>query len=346
MSVYINGISMLTPVGAELQELWEHLHQEDVQSPVQAVKIPPFKYGKVLRRMDRFSTMALYGAFKAVEDAAIEGYDPFDVGTVFNSIYGPLSTTLNFGEFVINGQPELASPTMFSGTVNNACLGHVCIHLGVKGPSTMLLCSNYIGYSAELIKRGKAKAVVAGGLDEYYQALFDEFIQLGYPVGEHAVTLVMANESNEHTYCEWICSLEGNLGGHPYITPLFQGERSRIESIMRGVIQKAELNFDDIDGVITATGHLDIYSAEVDAIRGLFNNQVRIINPKKRVRDALGANEGMNVGIGATILKQQKIPELLLDQGEDLGAASIRVLLVNHYDVSGGFTSCVIKAVS
>lgn len=54
----------------------------------------------------------------------------------------------------------------------------------------------------------------------------------------------------------------------------------------------------------------------------------------------------MNVGIGATILKQQKIPELLLDQGEDLGVASISVLLVNHYDVSGGFTSCVIKAVS
>lgn len=337
---------MLTPVGSDLQEVWQYLLQNDVQSPVQAVKIPPFRFSKALRRMDRFSTMALYGAFKAVEDAEIDSYDPFDVGTVFNSVYGPLVTTLNFGEFVVNGQPELASPTMFSGTVNNACLGHVCIHLGFKGPSTMLLCSNYIGYSAELIKRGKAKAVVAGGLDEYYQALFDGFIDRGYPVGEHAATIVMANESNEHTYCEWICSLEGNLGGHPYITPSFQGEGSRIESIMRAVVQKAELNFDDIDGVITTTGHLDNYSAEVEAIRSLFNDQTRIINPKNRIRDALGANEGMNVGIGALILKHQMIPELLLEQEVGQMDSSIRVLLVNHYDVSGGFTSCVIKAVS
>ena len=95
---------------------------------------PPSK----VRRAPRYVKMAVAAAAQAIADAHV-GEDPACIGTIFSTGYGPVESNVTFADSVAEGVPALVSPTVFSYTVPNSCLGQVCIVNGFQGSSTLLI---------------------------------------------------------------------------------------------------------------------------------------------------------------------------------------------------------------
>lgn len=342
MKVYINGIGIISPLADNIVNFWDNINKSSIEVKEEVTYIPPIIAGGKMRRMDRLSILAVYSAQNALEDSKIDIIDSYDIGTVFNSDYCHINSNLKFGQYVVDGTPDLASPSVFTNTVNNACVGHVCINLGLKGASTMLISSNYVGYGIQLLKRNKAKAIIVGGVEEYNEQVFNAIKKNGVLVSECGSALVLSGDENIKKYCQIISYHEVNLGGHPFFSKSVDVDVKDIENIIMKVLEKAKINPDDISGIITGCHIKELNENELLAINNIFKGLKPVIQPKIILGDTLGAALGVNLSIGALILKNQSIPEALLLDKLNI-KQEYNYLLVNNYTLSGGFISYIIK---
>ena len=93
-----------------------------------------------LRRCSRYSKLAAAAADFARKDGHIpDDIDGTRVGTIISTGFGASENNIQFSDSVVKGDPALCSPTVFSGTVPNSCVGQICIVNGYKGVSTVLM---------------------------------------------------------------------------------------------------------------------------------------------------------------------------------------------------------------
>jgi len=340
--VYINGIGVVIPEASELEEIWCLLEEKQTTTEAKIQEIPNFISKRKIRRMDRFSVLALYGiysVFKDLDKIKID-LDPYDVGTIYNSDYGPLNTLLEFASSLSEESEIEPSPVMFANTVLNACIGHLCIELGLKGVSTMMLGSNYVGYAMQLIQQDKAKKIIAGGLDEYNQKLFETFNDLGIGVREGVSTIVLADEANTDSFCEMVAYSGVNLNSHYCFDPQFRPNPDDIKIAINNVLARANIDAANIDAVITASDNQDFTNIETTAIHDIFSDNIPILHPKYTLGELLGASLGMNITVGALVLKNQKLP-LHVDINTPL-----EYVLVNDFNMNGNYTAFLLKKLS
>jgi 3-oxoacyl-[acyl-carrier-protein] synthase II len=143
------------------------------------------KTGNV-RPLDRTGRLALVGVELALADsgwtAELRAAHPLGliVGTMFCSVR-------TIGEFDRRAQqagPEYASPMDFSNTVLNAAAGQVAIWQRLRGVNMTIATGatsglHALGYAAQLIARGRADALVAGGVEEICFESFYGFYRAG-----------------------------------------------------------------------------------------------------------------------------------------------------------------------
>lgn len=127
---------------------------------------------RALRRIDRFSKMALTASLLAIEDSGITIADRARVGIVFGSGYGPLSTTFGFLDSLIEFGDKCASPTLFANSVHNALAAQVSISMKIEGPSlTVTSFEDTFGAvlqtACSWLRDGSVDYVIAGAGDEY-----------------------------------------------------------------------------------------------------------------------------------------------------------------------------------
>lgn len=134
-----------------------------------------------LRRLDKFVRLALLASFLAVEDSGLELPDRARVGVVFGTGYGPLGTTFEFQDTIINDGDKCASPTAFAGSVHNAPASQTAIALGLEGPCQTLTT---FGHTAEGVLQTAEAWLREGLADLVLAGLGDEF----HPVGAYAAT--------------------------------------------------------------------------------------------------------------------------------------------------------------
>ena len=340
--VYINGIGAVIPDGSELEEIWCLLEGKQLSNEVKIPEIPPFISKRKTRRMDRFSVLALYGIYSVFKDLnkIKADEDPYEVGTIYNSDYGPLNTLLEFASSLSEESEIEPSPVMFANTVLNACIGHLCIELGLKGVSTMMLGSNYIGYAMQLIQQGKVKKIVAGGLDEYNGELFKTFNERGIGVREGASTIVLADEVSSDSFCEVIAYSGVNLNTHYCFDPQFTPNPEDIKIAINNVLAKANLDASNIDVVVTASDNHNFTDIETTTIYEIFSDTIPILHPKYTIGELLGASLGMNITVGALILKKKKMP-LHEDANKQL-----EYVLVNDFNMNGNYTAFILKRIN
>lgn len=89
-----------------------------------------------LRRVDRFSQIALLAAASALRDAGLS--DGARIGLVFAAGHGPLGATFAFQDGLIAGGDREASPFAFTASVHNMLASQVSIALGISGPCLTL----------------------------------------------------------------------------------------------------------------------------------------------------------------------------------------------------------------
>ena len=187
--VVVTGIGLITPVGLDRQTTWDSLLEGrsgidyislfDAEGFVTriAAEVNDFDAADALgrkesRRLDRFSQFACVAAIEALEDAGIEmeSEDSDRVGVLIGSGVGGIITITEQHKILLNKGPKRVSPFLIPMMLGDMASGQVSMMIGAKGPnfSTVSACAtgaDSIGEGLEMIRRGRADVVIAGGTE-------------------------------------------------------------------------------------------------------------------------------------------------------------------------------------
>ncbi len=142
------------------------VREDDTAEPQGLVDAKSFK------TLDRFCRLAVIASAEALADSAFKdaGYDPDDVGIIFGSSTGGL-TSLEDSYYRIYGQRAgRVHPMTVPRFMGSGAASSVSLTFGITGPawcisSACASSSHAISEAAYLIRAGRAKAVLAGGAE-------------------------------------------------------------------------------------------------------------------------------------------------------------------------------------
>ncbi len=126
-----------------------------------------------IKRNDRFIQYGLIAAKMAIEDAGLNNLteeDKLRVGVSVGSGIGGLETIYEGSLTINNKVSKKLSPFFIPSSLVNLLSGQISIRFGFKGPnhSVVTACAtgaHSIGDSGEMIKRGAADVMIAGGAE-------------------------------------------------------------------------------------------------------------------------------------------------------------------------------------
>ncbi len=185
--VVITGMGTITPLGLNVEETWagliagrsgiDYLTQIDATNYAtkfggEVKGFDPVQYMnfKEARRMERFSHFAVAATKEALEDAQlrIEELDPEGVGVLIGTAIGGLNATDEAVRNLLAGRR--ISPFYLVTMVPNIAAFHICHLYGLKGYNNTVTTAcaagaQAVGEAAEVIRRGAAQVMVAGGTE-------------------------------------------------------------------------------------------------------------------------------------------------------------------------------------
>ena len=279
---------------------------------------------KEIRRNDRFIQYGLAAAIMAVQDSGIEDLnevEKLEVGVSTGSGIGGLETIYN-GSITVNETKKL-SPFFIPSSLVNLLSGQISIKYGFKGPnhSVVTACAtgaHSIGDAGEMIKRGAAKVMIAGGAEAAVCKLgvagfcaakslstsYNDNPHLasrpwdkdrdGFVMGEGAGILVLeelefAKKRGAKIYAELIGY--GMSGDAYHITDPSEdgdgGYRAMNEALKMGSVSSEDINYINAHGTSTKKGD----EVELNAIMRMFNNnsKIKVSSTKSSIGHLLGA---------------------------------------------------------
>lgn len=187
--VVVTGIGVVSPLGLDVASTWQglvsgrsgvdfitHFDPEPFETKFAAeVKnFDPAQYldRKEVRHTERFVHFAVAASLQAVEQARlkIDASNADDIGVIIGAGFGGLGTLLDQFQVLAEKGPRRISPFLVPMMISDMAPGQVAILLGAKGPNfcTTSSCasgSDAIGVSFEIIRRGDAQAMIAGGTE-------------------------------------------------------------------------------------------------------------------------------------------------------------------------------------
>jgi 3-oxoacyl-[acyl-carrier-protein] synthase II len=125
---------------------------------------------KEARKLERNVLLGVAAGREALADAGLNGFDPTRVGVVFGSAIGGVPGILEQADTLRERGPARVSPNFLQNVLVDSVSGQLAISLGLKGPNYAVVSacatgSHAVGEAAEMIKRGAADAVLAGGTE-------------------------------------------------------------------------------------------------------------------------------------------------------------------------------------
>jgi 3-oxoacyl-[acyl-carrier-protein] synthase II len=377
---------------------------------------------KEARRLDRNVLLALGAAKEAIDDARLEivrppeeridrsvqtdaraeparpdggaasgasgGFDPARVGVVFGSAIGGFLGIMQQHEVLQERGPDRVSPHFLPNVLVDSASGQLAISLGLRGPnyapvSACATGSHAIGEAAEIIRRGDADAILAGGTEACMHPLilagfcamrglaaeeehpprasrpFDA-TRAGFVMGEGACVLVLedlvaAQARGAKVYAQ---VLGYGASNDAYHMAAPDPDSVGVAEMMRAALARAHVDPGDIDyinahGTSTPLGDL----AETKAVKDVFGDHaydLAISSTKSMMGHcfgAAGAIEGMMCVLALhdgvlppTINYEHPDPECDLDYvPNEARETEVRVALSNAMGL-GGHNGCVLFA--
>ncbi len=187
--VVITGLGLITPLGSELEQVWQRLLRgesgirrvtqfDPAGLPCQiAGELPDFRPedyvpAKEARRMARAAQVALAASIRAVADARLPSPlpDPERVGVYFGTAIGGLDR-FQEGLDVFRSQGlARVNPFIVPSSLPNMATFHVTLHFGALGPNSTITTAcatgtQTIGEAAGIIRDGRADVMLAGGTE-------------------------------------------------------------------------------------------------------------------------------------------------------------------------------------
>ncbi len=185
--VAITGVGAVTPLGLDAASTWRSalegrsgigwISTFDTDGlPVRiAGEVKDFDPTQVVsakeaRKLERNVLLGVAAGREALDDAGLRGFDPTRVGVIFGSAIGGVPGILEQADVLRERGPGRVSPNFLPNILVDSVSGQLAISLGIKGPNYAVISacatgSHAVGEAAEMIKRGAADAVLAGGTE-------------------------------------------------------------------------------------------------------------------------------------------------------------------------------------
>jgi len=185
--VVVTGVGLVSSVGLGTEATWQALcagqsgiapithfdasaFASRIAGEVKGFDPLQFLEKKDVKKMDTFIQFALAAATFAMNDAQLTVTPEIadEVGVFIASGIGGFRTIEREHEELLKGGPRRISPFFIPASIINLAAGHVSIRFGAKGPNlaTCTACTasaHSIGESFEIIRRGDATVMIAGG---------------------------------------------------------------------------------------------------------------------------------------------------------------------------------------
>jgi 3-oxoacyl-[acyl-carrier-protein] synthase II len=187
--VVVTGMGSVSPLGNNFEETWSALlagksgagpithfdassHKTRFACEVKGFDAAALFGVREARRMDRFCQFAMAAAQEAVAQAGLSITDANRdrIGVLVGTGIGGIGTLLEQVEILREKGPERVSPFLVPMMISDSAAGTIAIRLGVRGPNGAFVTacatgSNAIGEAAEMIRRGSADVMLAGGAE-------------------------------------------------------------------------------------------------------------------------------------------------------------------------------------
>lgn len=294
--VVITGMGAVTPVGNNVEDAWvnltagksgialiERFDTSDLATRF-AGEVKDFDAADLLgrkeaRRLDRYTHFAMEATRQAVEQSQLfeNGVDKSRVGMVLGSCVGGLDSTMEQYETLQKRGPSRVSPFAITMMLPDTAPARIAIDYSITGPnmSVVTACAtgtNSLGEAYEIIKRGAADVMLAGGSEAAVNPLIIASFNVmkalsvknddpagacrpfdldrdGFVMSEGSVVLVL--EELEHakqrgaTILAEFIGYGSSVDAHHMAAPIEDGSGAIVA--MRKAIESAGINPEDID---------------------------------------------------------------------------------------------------
>ena len=370
--IVITGLGLVSSIGNNASETWNNLitgksgikkissfdvsdlpckiagyisHNEKDENYVDRSK---YLETREINRNDRFIQYGLIASIMAVEDAGLMTLDDkskLRVGVSVGSGIGGLETIYN-GSITLNEKgSRKISPFFIPSSLINLTSGQISIKFGFKGPnhSVVTACAtgaHSIGDAAEMIKRGAAEIMIAGGSEAAVcklgvagfcaaRSLSTKYNDQpakasrpwdkdrdGFVIGEGAGIVVLEDYENAKKrgakiYAELIGY--GMSGDAHHITKPSEdgsgGFRAMSEALKMSSVNSDEINYINAHGTSTLIGD-DIELSAIMRLTG-GNDKIKISSTKSSIGHLLGAAGSVEAIISILSIKHNIVPATL-----------------------------------
>ena len=359
--VVVTGVGLVSSLGIGTEVNWNALcagdsgiasitrfdttdHSVRIAGEVKGFDPLQFVAKKDVKKMDIFIQYAIAAADFAVTDAnlVIDPETAARVGVFIASGIGGFSTIEREHKALLEGGPRRLSPFFIPASIINLAAGQVSIRFGAKGPNlaTCTACSastHAIGDAFEIIKRGDADVMIAGGSEAAITPLgvggfaamralstrndeptrasrpFDRDRD-GFIIGEGAGVVILEEYERARTRG---ASIHAELVGYGMSADAFHvtapsetgdgAARAMQAALASAACDPSKVNYVNAHG--TSTPHND--KLETLAIKRVFGDhahQMAVSSTKSMTGHLLGAAGGLEAGITALAIKRQMIP--------------------------------------
>jgi 3-oxoacyl-[acyl-carrier-protein] synthase II len=401
--VAVTGLGAVTPLGHDARSTWDgalagrsgvdFIRSFDASAfPVRiASEVKGFDPVDVVgpkeaRRLERNVVLAVAAAREAWVDAGAEGVDPARAGILVGSAIGGVVGVLVQHDILRERGHERVSPWFIPNVLVDSASGQIAIDLGLRGPnyapvSACATGSHAVGEGAELIRRGDADIVLAGGTEACIHPVilagfcamrglvaeeedptrasrpFDA-TRAGFVMGEGACVLVLeelerARSRGARVYAEVLGYGTSNDAHHmAQPDPASIGVEEMIcAALTRAGVEPEQVGYVNAHGTSTPQGDL----AETKAIKGVFGShayELAVSSTKSvlgHLFGAAGAVEAMMCVLALhegvlppTVNYHNPDPECDLDYvPNEAREAQVDVALSNAMGL-GGHNACVL----
>ncbi len=359
--IVVTGLGIVSALGIGVDKFWynlisgksgvskiEEFNVDKISSKIaaQVLDFDPKDYMdfKEIKRMDRFSHFAVAAARDVLKESnlKINKENENRVGAYIGSGIGGLTTIEKQHKILLNKGADKVTPLFIPMIISNMAAAWVSIISGAKGPvgSTSTACaagSNAIGDAFEIIKRGVADVMIAGGSeaaitpmamagfsnmqamstrnDEPQKASrpFDRDRD-GFVMGEGSGVLILeelehATDRGANIYCEMFGY---GLSGEAYHITALEKSGSNVARCMKDCLDEGNIRLEEVDHINahgTSTPLND--PVESTAIKKCFGDhayKINICSTKSMTGHCLGASGGIEAVSTAMAVKNDIIP--------------------------------------
>ncbi len=348
--VVVTGMGLLTPVGNDVASTWEALcGGVSGVGPITSYDTSRFRvhFGaeikgfdptlymdrKEIRRTDPYAQFAVAATKQALAQAKLEITEDIadDVGVIIGSGVGGLVTMHNQFDVLFEKGPDRISPHFPNMIIVDGAPGIISIMTGAKGPNMAIVSAcatggNSIGEAWETIRRGDAKAMIAGGVEKgitpIAMASFENMHAIsrrnddpqgasrpfdktrdGFVMGEGAGILILEDlnfaRARGATILAEIVGYGSTVDAYHVTEPAPGG--AGLVRAMRRALQKAGLQPEQID-YINAHGTSTPFNdrTETQAIKTCFGDYAYRL-PVSSIKSMIGHTFGASGAIGAIV---------------------------------------------